>query len=279
VLGFSAFLAALGNGGGANLNCGGNPFRGSAGKGADPAFQPAIEWVSAHLSLAIGIGLVFLALCLIIGTVLQWLSARGQFMFLDCVTRNTAAVAEPWRQSRQMGNNLFVFLFLFGLAVLALIILVAGLGWVIARPDIAARQFGSAAIEALFVCVPLFVVVAFGSGLLNLAIQDFIVPIMYRRKIGTLAAFAAFAREILPGHVGSFVLFYLMRFVLALGAGILSMFVICLTCCIAALPYLSSVVLLPVAVFFRCYSLYFLAQFGQEWQFLPGGGSMPCASL
>jgi len=40
---------------------------------------------------------------------------------------------------------------------------------------------------------------------------------------------------------------------------------VCLTCCMAAIPYVSSVVFLPVAVLFRAYSLHFMAQFGPEW--------------
>jgi hypothetical protein len=44
----------------------------------------------------------------------------------------------------------------------------------------------------------------------------------------------------------------------------------CLTCCLALLPYLSSVVFLPIHVFFRCYSLKFLEQFGEEWRILQG---------
>jgi len=42
----------------------------------------------------------------------------------------------------------------------------------------------------------------------------------------------------------------------------------CLTCCVALLPYVSSVVFLPVHVFFRSYSLCFLEQFGEEWRII-----------
>lgn len=42
----------------------------------------------------------------------------------------------------------------------------------------------------------------------------------------------------------------------------------CLTCCIAGLPYISSDVFLPIFVFDRAYSLYFLRQFGDHYNLL-----------
>ena len=39
----------------------------------------------------------------------------------------------------------------------------------------------------------------------------------------------------------------------------------CVTCCIAALPYIGAVILLPVYVFRRSYSIGFLSQFGPDY--------------
>lgn len=41
--------------------------------------------------------------------------------------------------------------------------------------------------------------------------------------------------------------------------------VTCLTCCLASLPYIGTVMVLPVPVFFRSFSLLFLRQFGADW--------------
>ena len=38
------------------------------------------------------------------------------------------------------------------------------------------------------------------------------------------------------------------------------------------IPYLGTVVLLPAAVFLRCFSLEYLAQFGPDWQMRADGG-------
>ena len=43
----------------------------------------------------------------------------------------------------------------------------------------------------------------------------------------------------------------------------------CLAGCLMLLPYLGTVVLLPVLMFKRCYSLYFLAQFGRDYDVFP----------
>ena len=37
-------------------------------------------------------------------------------------------------------------------------------------------------------------------------------------------------------------------------------------CCLAVLPYVGTVLLLPLSVFKRSYSVFFLEQFGREWR-------------
>ncbi|MDE3246522.1 MAG: hypothetical protein KGN80_10575, partial [Acidobacteriota bacterium] len=107
----------------------------------------------------------------------------------------------------------------------------------------------------------------------ELLLLDFIVPIMYRLEVKTVEAISVFRQEILPGHTGAFVLFYLMKIALGLAAAVVIIAGTCLTCCIAGLPYLSSVAFLPIFVFFRCYSLCFLEQFGEEWRLMGNEGA------
>ena len=91
---------------------------------------------------------------------------------------------------------------------------------------------------------------------------------MYRRHLGTTDAWALLRRELLPGNGWRFVGFYLMNILLWIPAILLILLGCCLTCCMALLPYLSSVAFLPIFVFFRCYSLGFLAQFGEDWRII-----------
>ena len=123
----------------------------------------------------------------------------------------------------------------------------------------------------------LLVPVALILALLKALLRDFVVPIMYKRDLSAMEAFRVFRHGILPGRVLPLVLFYLMALVMGLAAAVLVILATCMTCCIAALPYISSVVFLPVFIFFRCYSLYFLEQVGTEWRIIgrPEGGPPP----
>lgn len=57
----------------------------------------------------------------------------------------------------------------------------------------------------------------------------------------------------------------------------------CCACCLFAIPYIGTVVLLPIHVFTRSYSLYYLAQYGAEFEVIaaepvtPAPGDVPPA--
>jgi hypothetical protein len=265
VLGFSAFLAQLGGGGSYSYR--GNPFDHST-RGRGPDFSPVTAWISEHLALVIALGVVVFIFILAMAVLFQWLSSRGQFMFLDGVARDRAEIVEPWSRFRQLGDQLFRFRLLLLLAGLALVIVCGGLGALIALPDIHARAFGASAITALAVAGGLLLLGALALSLVGLLLRDFVVPIMYRRNLDTAAAWALLRQDFLSGNGWRFVGFYLMTCLLWIPAMLLILLGCCFTCCLALLPYLSSVVFLPIFVFFRCYSLGFLAQFGEAWRII-----------
>ena len=64
-----------------------------------------------------------------------------------------------------------------------------------------------------------------------------------------------------------------MAFLLGLAIGITVLIGIVATCCTAMcvlmIPYIGTVLMLPIIVFMRCYSLCFLRQFGPEWDVFP----------
>jgi hypothetical protein len=81
---------------------------------------------------------------------------------------------------------------------------------------------------------------------------------------------------LLRHYAGEFVLWLLFQIVLGIAIGTLLLAVVLLTCCCAgclfAIPYLGTVLLLPVLLFDRSYSLHYLAQFGPEYDaFAPLG--------
>jgi hypothetical protein len=266
VLGFAAFLAHLGEGGG-SFNFPSNPFDGLS-HGSGPDFHAVTDWVSEHLALIIALGAVFFVFLLALSVLLQWLSSRGQFMLLDNVARNRAEIVDPWTRFRHLGDQLFRFRLMLMLAGLALFLVCGVLGFLIAQPDIHAHTFGRAAITALIAGGGLLILGLLAFAIISLLLRDFVVPIMYRREVAPSEAWSLLRRELLPGHGWRFVGFYLMNFLLWIAAGLLIILGSCLTCCIALLPYLSSVVFLPIFVFFRCYSVGFLEQFGEEWRII-----------
>ncbi len=274
VMGFCAFLAALVQGGGG----GGNGFNWAqrAGRGgASPARM--LDWLQVHLTPVLLIGGGVLLLLIALSLLLTWLGSRGQFMFLDNVVKDRAAVAEPWRRFEVEGNSLWLWIFSIGAGVLLLFLILIGFAFWMVIPAIRAERFTMWAVVGVLVVVPPILLVALAWGLFRFYLINFVIPIMYQRGLGTRAAMALFWRELLRPNLWPFVLYFLMCFVLGLASGLLMLFGICLTCCIAALPYLSSVAFLPIFVFYRCYSLYFLAEFGNEWRLLPDPAPRPAA--
>jgi hypothetical protein len=271
VVGFCAALASLGQGGG-NI---GNPFGGNSGRGG-PGADRVLDWIDAHMVLIACIAGGILLIAVAIGALFTWLSSRGEFMFLDCIVRNRAEVSGPWSRYRTQGNNLFVFRFVLGLIGLGSLILVAALAYLLARPDIQARRFGGGAILAIAAGGLLVFLLVVIFGVIKLLLHDFVVPIMYKREVGTMVGFGMLRSSLLPGHFWAFVLFYLLKLAFSIASGILMMVVIlctCFLCLMGCIPilnwYAAAVVFLPVFVFMRCYSLCFLQQFGEGWRLLP----------
>ena len=112
----------------------------------------------------------------------------------------------------------------------------------------------------------MLVVTIFVFLIINLLLEDFVVPAMYLREEGVMDAWGTVREEVLAGHVGSVVLFYVMRLLLGIAITMIAVGATCATLCIAALPYIGTVILLPLFVFKRCYSLCFLEQFGEAWR-------------
>jgi hypothetical protein len=263
ILGFCAFLANLGRGGGSG-SFNPNAFR----KWDDlDKIREIGEWVAAHLTLILTIGGGLFVVFFALGVLLLWLASRGEFMFLDGVVKDRAAVEEPWFRFKRLGNSLFFFRLVLGLATFALFVLTMVLCWSVARPSLSGWRFEGNPWMALALGALVILPVSLATMVVNLFLRDFVVPIMYQRDLVTLEAFKVFASQVLGGRLGQIILFYLLKLALFIAATVIIFLGTCVTCCIAGLPYISSVVFLPLFVFFRCYSLYFLEQVDDGWRF------------
>jgi hypothetical protein len=99
---------------------------------------------------------------------------------------------------------------------------------------------------------------------IGLMLEAFVIPIMYKFDLKATEAWRYFLPW-LKTRPWQFVLYAL--FVLALVCLFVCLFAIAcvLTCCIVGLPYVGTVILLPLYVTYRIFSLEFLAQFDPEF--------------
>jgi len=192
----------------------------------------AKEYIHENLAWIITVAVAASVLIIVLWLVFIWLSSRGRFIFLHCVAENKAEVTVPWTKFQQHANSLFLFrivLGLIGFAAIGLPLLLAG-------------------------------------GIIAIIV----VPIMFLRTTSCVAGWREFL-TLLSVNKARFALYILFQIVIALVIfSIISMgFYIGLCfCCVSFLlfvPYIRTVILLPVLVFKRAYSLLYLGQFGPEF--------------
>ena len=285
-LGFVAFLANLDQGGFSfNFPGQGGGGGGTRGRGTPPAdpFEDVWEWISAHAAEAVLIGLVIFLVIAALWLLILWLSSRGQFMFLEAVAHNTYEVVAPWTRYKPLGNSLFAFrACLAGIGMVASLV-IGGVAVLLAWPDIRAGTFGGGAIAALLVGLLVFLPVMLVYGLIDWFTRNFVTTVMYATGQPVLAAWREARENIVRGHAGALVLFLLMQIVLSIAVTVAQVLIGCLTCCIGLLPYLSSVVGLPLLVFMRAYPVYFLQQFSPRYVVIteppPAGMGFPVIPL
>jgi hypothetical protein len=260
VLGFCAWLALLGDCGGGNA---------SSNWKADERyhrgdFDEAWHWMLDHLMEILTVAGVVVCCCFAFWLLLVWISSRGKFMFLDGVVHNRAAVVEPWKRFRVQANSLFflrVVLALAGLVAIVSILLIAG-SVIWSRSEM--HQPDPLVILTAVFAVLSIIAVAIVLALLGLVINDFLVPLMYLRGERIGAAWSEF-RGLLLARPGAFILYVLVKIVIAIVVAVVGLIACCLTCCIVVLPYVGTVILLPIHVFRQAYPLYFLGQFGPQY--------------
>ena len=265
IIGFCAWLTTLGKGG-VHFNIP-TKYKGDFSS-AESQFEQAKEFVMNNLHWIIPAACVIIAIFIIIGVVLLWLSCRGQFMFLDCIACNKAEVKGPWRKFRTQANSLFIFRLVLQIAgpivLLVVVALPLALIWGLTR-----------CIDVKAISVVVLIAGAFIFGIFMIALAlvvkftiDFAVPIMYCTAQNSLAAWRQLWASITT-RPGSFILYILFQIVIHITVFTLLAVLACVTCCIAGcimnIPYIGAVFILPVLVFIRSYSLYYISQYGPEF--------------
>ena len=213
---------------------------------------------------------------LLLGVALLWLSSRGKLILLDNLLVERAAFVDPWKRWGRYGDSLFLWrLGLYGVALAVLLFALAPLLWLgraladssVGRPfGVLASLAGSLGLLALGIAL----------AYVALLLDSFVVPLMLRDRATAAQAW----RRLLPllrSHPMEFAAYGLVVLVggVAVFLGLIAAAIA--TCCILPLllsvPYLRSVLLLPLTGFFRLYGVEFLAQFGPEFTVYLGDGA------
>jgi hypothetical protein len=276
VIGFTAFLADLLDGGGGGSKGFKNQSHADWGAILSAPYE-ALDWLKSQpewMALIVA-GLLALAAVILL---LLWLSSRGKFMFLDNVVQQRALVAQPWHQFHEQGLSLFRWRIIF--AIVAILLAGGSLYHIWHMAYVRWNDTGDlwSLLPSLLLWASFFLLSLLALGYVNLLLDHFIVPLMYKHTLTCGQAWDKF----LPlhwRHFGSFFIYAL--FILAIIIALVILVIIggLFTCCLGfillAIPYISSVVLLPFSYWIRVFSLEFLAQFGEDFSLLPQRAAEP----
>ena len=269
-IGFCAFLATLGSGGGPNGGGGSGHSSGGGPQNFHQEMNNVKDSILEHLHIIIPVAVVVILLIMVISFVLMWLKSRGQFMFLHCVAENKGEVVRPWKQYAQQANSLFLFKLVLWVAgfigAMLFIVPLAIIGIYFMRVGI--EYFPLINIVWIALLVFAIIVVAMAVGTVKLLTNDFVIPIMYSRGCLIKEAWREFW-QLLMSNKGPFTVYLLFLLVIGFALGMIVVLAIVFTCCCACcflmIPYIGTVVMLPILVWRRAYSLLYLSQYGPEF--------------
>jgi hypothetical protein len=253
-----------------DLFLGGGSFSGKISNYFDVP-QYVIWWIIFGTLTAILVGIV-------VYLVFAWISCRFKFVFVENLAKNQFKISELWFKYKKLGNSAFKwflgffaisFIFtILGFVVIASIVYPVFLDYL--RNDI--FDISVSSIAVLAVAISIFFI---GALILSFAFyffNQFVIPIMYKKQISSKMAYKDLL-HLLGATPFTFIKFWLLQIAANIICGIaVVLFVVC-TCCIAiipmVIPYLGTVVILPVVVFQRLQAMELLAAFGAEYSPYP----------
>lgn len=270
-IGFTAWLAGL-------ADCSGGSGGGNqAGKGKfnfDEFFrlpETVTEWLHAH---PVWTGLIIsgIVLAVVIISLFIWLSSRGKFMFLHNVVNTRNDIQYPWIEYKKEGNSLFKWRFFFLWFVIIIFFFFFRNSFLTAKELYYGDYAQVEIIRRVTGMVLTFIGLVLVTGYVSIFLNDFVVPLMYKHRSTTSWGWFRFL-PLLGQHLFKFILYGLFVFALLLAvifAVILTGFLTCfIGFLILAIPFIGSVIMLPVSYTYRAFSIGFLAQFGDDYNILP----------
>ncbi len=172
----------------------------------DPQILTQAIIVGAFIVIFIGI---FILLWL-------WVNSNFSFVFIDSIVRNDASLRVPFHRNKAQGNSYFRWNIVFGLMSL---LVFGGIILLPAMQLIRSGAFTAAPIDIrqILLVISRYVPVLLGAGMIFFLIafftRNFVLPVMYKKKIGILSAWKVFL-GILRKNAGEMLKYILVRIAL-----------------------------------------------------------------
>jgi hypothetical protein len=271
VVGLSAFVAnLLGTGGGLFGWKDGFSYRHATSPHAGHVLEGAHDQLLALLDKPIV--LLMLAVGLVVGGVVllvcAWVSARARFVFLENVITGRGAFVEPWARYGRLGRSLFLWYAGFSFAWLLPLGAAAAPFWRTLVSALAGLDFVWPSVPGMVLGVGSALLLSLLLGFVTFMAGEFVVPLMVMYDESAGRAWARFL-PLLTTRPGEFIAYTLFVGVVWIGVSVALVVAGVATCCIGLMlmliPYVCSVLLLPVEVTSRAFGPEFLAQYGPEW--------------
>ena len=178
-------------------------------------------------------GLIIAVFLLIIALALLYMLIGSifQFVFVDCIRMRNVKIRDYF--SPRAGKGIRLFLFQIGIAVLFLLLLAA----LIIPFIILAGGFAFPAVVSLLLFLPVLIILAIIVGIIQLITIDFVVPIMIQKDCGVIDGWKEFY-SIISTQWMQGIIYLIVRFLAALGAGVVMILLTLLALGIVAIPFL-----------------------------------------
>lgn len=256
--------------------------------------------ISKNIKLAVVIMVILLIVGAIFVVFLAWVYSRFSFIFINSIVKNIASVKTPFTENAILGNSYFKW----NMVMLFISILIAGFMVLLFIGGIYFLRETNIFVIIILSLLYVFVAVSVLLGLivLNITVHDLILPVMFKNKIPIMQAWKI-ALPVLSQKKYDYFKYLLIKLGLRMLAGIaavflsagiilamlvpsgivggllysasllfsgylkIAYFVLLITLGIAWIVlviFIINVILLPIPVFFRTFSIKFLARLDRK---------------
>ncbi len=225
--------------------------------------------------LLVVLGLTLLAILVTaVGLGADWISSRASFVFLHQLAKCEDRFTDSWKQFGSLANSLFLPKAAITLIKSSFLVAAGIFVGIALLGDLQARQLGQSTIWVFIIGALVLAATWLLLGLAEFFLGNVVLQIMYARRVRVREA-CDDGMRLLRKYPGTFVLYWLMKVALTIGALFASIMILYMTCCLCllgAIPVVGDVLLtvvtLPVWVALMAYSAYFIQQFGSEYNIM-----------